>query len=158
MEPITLELRDIHLPEPIGWWPPAPGWWWSGLLLLLVVLMIWWSMRIWRRRAALRAARKLLAELRQGYLEHGDPHLLLVQGSQLLRRVLRHAYPHEGIEALTGREWLARLDRESGDDSYSNGVGVVLEQGPYQRQVDYDAEALLTLFSQTVTRVMKVGR
>ena len=22
-----LDLRDIHLPEAIGWWPPAIGWW-----------------------------------------------------------------------------------------------------------------------------------
>ena len=21
------QLRDIHLPEPILWWPLAPGWW-----------------------------------------------------------------------------------------------------------------------------------
>ncbi|MGB4246521.1 MAG: DUF4381 family protein, partial [Pseudohongiellaceae bacterium] len=30
------QLADIHLPEPIGFWPPAPGWW-VLLVLLLVV-------------------------------------------------------------------------------------------------------------------------
>ena len=35
MNPAELPLRDIHLPEPVSWWPMAPGWWWViGLLLL----------------------------------------------------------------------------------------------------------------------------
>ena len=34
---MTLPLRDLHLPEPVGWWPPAPGWW---ILLLLVTTLL----------------------------------------------------------------------------------------------------------------------
>ncbi len=27
MEPSELPLRDLHLPDAVGWWPLAPGWW-----------------------------------------------------------------------------------------------------------------------------------
>ena len=27
MEENVLPLRDLHLPEAVGWWPLAPGWW-----------------------------------------------------------------------------------------------------------------------------------
>ncbi|MBQ0718988.1 MAG: DUF4381 domain-containing protein [Gammaproteobacteria bacterium] len=35
------QLRDIHLPQAVHWWPPAPGWWLVGVLLL--ALTIWLS-------------------------------------------------------------------------------------------------------------------
>jgi len=35
------QLRDIHLPEAVHWWPPAPGWWIVAALLL--TLTIWLS-------------------------------------------------------------------------------------------------------------------
>ena len=35
MNPTDLsQLRDIHLPEAVPWWPPAPGWW---MLFALVI-------------------------------------------------------------------------------------------------------------------------
>ena len=33
------QLRDIHLPEPISWWPLAPGWW--LLIIIALALMVW---------------------------------------------------------------------------------------------------------------------
>jgi len=35
------QLRDIHLPEAVHWWPPAPGWWIVAALLL--ALTVWLS-------------------------------------------------------------------------------------------------------------------
>ena len=35
MDPTQLPLRDLHLPETIGWWPLAPGWWFAIAALVV---------------------------------------------------------------------------------------------------------------------------
>ena len=48
----TLPLRDIHLPDPIGWWPLAPGWWGVlGLVLLIISGIFWWRRKKHRRNS-----------------------------------------------------------------------------------------------------------
>ena len=39
--PALAQLKDIHLPQAVHWWPPAPGWWLVALLVL--ALTIWLS-------------------------------------------------------------------------------------------------------------------
>jgi len=29
-----VNLKDIHLPPPVSFWPPAPGWWILALLMI----------------------------------------------------------------------------------------------------------------------------
>ena len=44
------QLRDIHAPPAVAWWPPAPGWWvWVGVALLIVVLLVVFYRRRHRR-------------------------------------------------------------------------------------------------------------
>ena len=85
--PLDLPLRDIHLPEPVSWWPPAPGWWLlAGLLILLAVgaLLVW----RWYRRGRLgRSARRALERVFVDYRHHGEPQRLLRELSVLLRRI-----------------------------------------------------------------------
>ena len=60
MDPKALPLRDIHLPEPIGWWPPALGWWILALLVILTIGLCIWLIRRITRKTAIKSAKKLL--------------------------------------------------------------------------------------------------
>ena len=50
MEENALPLRDLHLPEAIGWWPLAPGWW--VLLAMLVGQVVLTVTRVYSADAA----------------------------------------------------------------------------------------------------------
>jgi len=139
-------LRDYHLPEAVGWWPPAPGWWLLTLLVLLAVL--WLSLllrRRWRRNAATRAARRELEQLRRRLTEDGDSGRFLRELALLLRRFALTRFPRAEVAGLTGRAWLEFLERHSRDGGFLQGVGQVLLTGPYQAAPEYDASALALL-------------
>ncbi len=55
------QLRDIHLPDPIGVWPPAPGWWLLGALIIIAAVFIGcWLYRRHQRDAYRKEALGLL--------------------------------------------------------------------------------------------------
>ena len=47
-DPASLPLRDIHLPDPVSWWPLAPGWLALIMLLVIVVLLTTYFIRRYR--------------------------------------------------------------------------------------------------------------
>jgi len=92
------QLRDIHLPEPISWWPPAPGWWF--LALCGAVLLGWLATLLYRRYRANHYRRQALAKLHQleSQLEsRREPQTESQQPLQalfaLLRQTANSAYP-----------------------------------------------------------------
>jgi hypothetical protein len=111
MEEQALPLRDLHLPEPIGWWPLAPGWW-VVLALLAGALgyLAWRWYRAWVFNAPRRFALRELARIEAEYLEHRDPVVLGKQLSELLRRGMLAYAPRADVAGLTGEDWLAWLD------------------------------------------------
>lgn len=151
MDPQKLPLRDIHLPEPVSWWPPAPGWW---LLLALaaaaIALAIWLRRRPRRRTAPRRLALRELQQIRAAYAQHGDPRRLVRELSVLLRRSAISLFPRAETAGLTGEAWLGFLDRVLGDGRFSHGVGRELLSAPYRRAAEIDAEALLALCQEWV--------
>ena len=107
------ELRDIHLPEAVAWWPPAFGWW---LLLVLLVACVtaacWWLLRRYRASAYRRSA---CTELRAAYRcwENDRNHILYLQtANAVLKRVALLSYPKTSLARLSGIAWCEFLDRQ----------------------------------------------
>lgn len=131
------QLRDIHLPTPVSWWPPAPGWWIITVLLLLLLVGAYWFIRHRRR---LRWRSEALAELVQ--LQHASvsSQQQVALLSALLRRVAMSCFPRHDVASLTGQAWLDFLDQHGG----TFGVhGELLLAAPYRRETDIDTRDLL---------------
>ncbi len=81
------QLRDIHLPEAIGWWPPAPGWW---LLTLLFILALAFTVRyLLTRRQNLyfrREANSLIKQCWENYQHNNDDRLFVETLFGIVRR------------------------------------------------------------------------
>lgn len=150
MKPDLSQLRDIHLPPPVSWWPPAPGWWALAALLLLTLGLGLWLLR---RRRRNRWRRRALAELAQ--LRGTDDGQLVRGVSVLLRRVAISRFPQAEVAALTGEAWLKFLDRTLGDGStaFRSGDGRALIVGPYTAAAEVNGAALLALCERWLRKV-----
>lgn len=139
------QLRDIHLPEPVSWWPPAPGWWLVALVVvgLLVVggrIFIKYIRRNRYRRVALVELR-CLQEKRQNY----PPRDLLERLASLLKQVAIQSCGRHRVASLTGERWLQFLDDTGRTDQFSGGAGRLLGGDHYRPEVKMVPEELFQL-------------
>lgn len=150
-EPLV-QLRDIHLPDPVGWWPPAVGWW---LLLIAVLglgaLVSHLLRRYLRRNRYRKEARQELQRLTENRAVYSTGEML-EQISRLLRRVAIQASGRTEVASLVGESWLQFLDSRGATDQFTTGVGRVLGEGLYQRKVEVDLDQLLPLVEKWLRR------
>jgi len=149
MNAAKLPLRDLHLPEATGWWPPAPGWW--MLLSVALIALGYLALRVyrrWQRNAPRRYALKELARCEAEYLQHRNPVLLSKDLSALLRRGMLAYAPRAEIAGLTGDAWLQWLDQDMPLPYFHTEGGKSLLQLPYRNPdsdlPDVDVAALLS--------------
>jgi hypothetical protein len=153
MDPEQIPIRDLHLPEAVGWWPLAPGWWVlvaaaaAGLLYLLFR-----AYKKWRWNAARRVALREFARVRDEFAAGMDAVTLAIELSELLRRTMLAYAPRNEVASLTGRRWLQWLDRGLDDQPFSNGSGRALESLPYRNREkiadEVDVEGLIDAVSR----------
>jgi hypothetical protein len=129
-----LPLRDIHLPGPIGWWPPAFGWWLVAALVLVGLAL--YGVHYYRerhKRAALKAMTRVRAALEQG----AEPVACLQFLSTILRRFamtsVARAAGEGDVAGLIGERWLRYLDGRWNRTDFSAGLGKRLLAAPYAR-------------------------
>ena len=157
MDPSQLPLRDIHLPDPIGWWPLGLGWWLIGLALtgLLVASIAYWLR--WCRQRPLRLALANLAEARS-WLQEGRLHEALQLTSQTLRRTAI-TLSGETVAGLTGEAWLAWLDSRWQRQGFRRGAGQLIAAAPYGSPGSVSQEQASDVLELVVawTRAQRIG-
>ena len=160
MQDQALPLRDLHLPEAIGWWPLAPGWW--ILFVLLVAGLVWLAWRwllAWRLNAPRRFALRALAKIESEYLEHHNPVMLGKQLSELLRRSMLAYARRDEVAGLTGEAWLVWLDDNMPVPYFHTEGGKSLLTLPYRDPdgdfSDVDISALLAAVRMRLTEPLR---
>ena len=136
MNPTGLLLRDVHPGVAPSWWPPAPGWWLLAAAVLLAGFAVWW----WLRRR--RARRATILRLFDDAVAAADtPAQQVAAISELLRRAARRKDP--AADRLQGDAWLQWLDAGMPAPVFSEGVGALLRDGAFRRDIDpAEVEAL----------------
>ncbi|MDD4906494.1 MAG: DUF4381 domain-containing protein [Methylobacter tundripaludum] len=131
MNPTLLDLKDIHEPEAIGWWPPAIGWWVLAVSIPLLIISLVWLYKRLTRKTALKTAKKILARIK---LDAARDNLQkLGELSVLVRRVAISVSPRAKAAGLTGRQWLEFLDTSVKGTPFSEGIGQLLADAPYRK-------------------------
>ncbi len=131
MQATELPLKDIHLPDPISWWPPAIGWWMLAILIPLLIFLVFLSYKRLTAMTAVKTAYKLLATIKQNTTK--DNLLVLCELSTLVRRVAMSVSPRGEVAGLTGRRWLAFLDSSVNGAPFTDGIGQLLADAPYRQ-------------------------
>ncbi len=132
-------LRDIHLPGDVSWWPLAPGWW--VLIALLVVLLVW-SISKWlrwrKRQFLLHEVKNELARIQSEFTHHQAVRQLISDSSQLLRRLLILQLGRDKGASLSGNEWRTHLSQFLNDHQAEEAYLDLLTDGQYRRNVILD--------------------
>lgn len=147
-EELLAQLADIHLPEPVSFWPPAPGWWVLAVIVLIaaVVFVRWWNQRHARQQVYLHAVAELDRCMTRYAEQDGDSDqrkLDYVNGvNSVLRRVALVHFPSANVASLGGAEWVEFI-RENGDSSgLDEDLAAALSFGRFQTRCDINVDAL----------------
>jgi len=140
-----MELRSIHLPEPIHTGVTTPTIL-AALVLLVIAGALWAWLRRRRRRAPLTLALLELDSLRTAHADGQDNHVIVAQTSALVRRYAIARWPDQNVAALRGEAWAAVLAGAVKDATLAQQLVSALERTVYQppdRLERPDCKALL---------------
>lgn len=126
------QLKDIHLPDAIGWWPLAPGWYAIiTLSIVLILVLATYAYRQHRYALAKKQALLLLARYQDDYEKEHNTATSSAQISELLRRVALVYYPRTEVASLHGDAWVQFLNQTSKSVDF-NGVRALLLDAPFK--------------------------
>jgi hypothetical protein len=101
--PMLEQLRDIHLPDAVSWWPIAWPWW---LILTLAITLLCFAV-YYRKKNAWR--KKALTQL--NHFDKIDSVQHAMQCNRLLKQICFNKIDRS-CASLSGAAWLSYLDQQ----------------------------------------------
>jgi len=137
------DLRDIHEPDPISFWPPAPGWWIVLILTIAAVFLLRWWLKRDKSPRYKKLANEELKNIITNYEVQRNGYKTAGEISELIRKIMVLTDDRSEVAGMIDEEWLSYLDSKSGTDLFTKGAGRVLTTAIYQKESDIDVEGLL---------------
>ncbi|RYD65708.1 MAG: DUF4381 domain-containing protein [Verrucomicrobiaceae bacterium] len=146
-DPASLDrLHDLVVPPPVPWWPPTTGW--AIVLVALGLAVVGLLLKAFMKWQADRYRREALSQL-------DDPATKPSEWSALLKRTALVVWPREEVAGLTGKEWLAFLDRTAGMSAFSTGSGKSIESIAFDPKAGESAGDLKVVVREWIQRHRK---
>lgn len=105
-QPSLDQLRDLHLPEPVGVWPLAYGWY---IVLIIVAAIVTAAMYVLYKKYKMnlpkKQALKHIEAIEQAYLTDQDAAKAAYQLTIVLKRFCLSYYPRKEVASLHGQQW-----------------------------------------------------
>ena len=131
-------LDDVHLPEPISYFPATPIWTWIFWMAALFAAIFLY--KAWKRLQRERYRKVACHELERIADTSGPAYVMKV--SQILKWTALAAYPRKRVASLDGEDWLRFLDETYGGTGFVEGMGQTLASSQYRRKADANDHAL----------------
>ena len=109
------QLRDIHHPAEVSWWPMAIGWWIVLFIFLAAGLFALWA--LFRSYKNNRYRKQAIAELDAAWLQwqqSRDSAIFVQSANAILKRTIAEASVHHNTTAqlnLSGEPWIQLLNQ-----------------------------------------------
>lgn len=146
---LLTQLRDIHLPADVSWWPLALGWW--ILIALILISTIYFIVRYKRSRLRNRYSCLALKELDK---LHNKPDTnWLIELNVLLKRSSLSHFKKSEVASLTEQQWidflLATSHSNNGNSIWSDDSLRLLRDGVFRQSNSISSEQRELLFQQS---------
>jgi hypothetical protein len=141
-EPLA-QLKDIHLPDPIGWWPLAPGWY--VLMIITLLLSFWLFFYLFKRYAnslPKKQALSLLQHYKEQYAKDKNAQLASARVSELLKRVALVYYPRMDVASMHGDTWVQFLNKTAKGVDFEP-VNSMLAETPFKQAEAINVQPLI---------------
>ncbi len=148
------KLHEILLPDPVSWMPQTIGWYMVfGLVLLVLGFWIYARVRSYRTNRYRRLALAELAIIERDLRQPEKRARALAEIPVLLKWTALSAFPRSDVASLSGRRWLAFLEKTVGEKSFTEGEGRYLGELAYA-----PAGRIAELSDESISKLLRLVR